>query len=253
MRTIPSMREKPLFPSPIHQHAPSCSSTASAPTRPICSPAAPAVATKIIIPFDPFRSARRRPLVVRRPARLCRSLARRRAITTARALERDLTVLRLLNAMPSLDPFLLREHLRNNKIDVAPCYFAISEGDQERMHDFRQPGIVAADHAGRRAAHRRLDQRMVTAMLSNQVDEKLEPLRLTLGPDRRRFPRRRVQLARLSLLQMVDGQILARRDGRSARDQRHPAPRRRQTPNRTPILPPPAATSSRWCATMAIM
>ena len=51
-------------------------------------------------------------------------------------LERDLTVLRLLNAVPSLDPFLVREHLRNNKIDVAPCYFAISEGDQERMHQF---------------------------------------------------------------------------------------------------------------------
>lgn len=45
-------------------------------------------------------------------------------------------VLQLLDAVPSLDPFLLREHLRNNQIDVADCYFAISEGDQERMHNF---------------------------------------------------------------------------------------------------------------------
>ena len=51
-------------------------------------------------------------------------------------LERDIIVLRLLNAIPSLDPFLLREHLRNNEIEVAPCYFAISETDQERMHHF---------------------------------------------------------------------------------------------------------------------
>ena len=42
----------------------------------------------------------------------------------------------LLNAVPSLDPFLLREHLRNNKIEVAPTYFAISEGDQTRMYEF---------------------------------------------------------------------------------------------------------------------
>ena len=48
------------------------------------------------------------------------------------ALDRDLWVLRLMNAVPSLDPFLLREHLRNNNIEVSPTYFAISEGDQER-------------------------------------------------------------------------------------------------------------------------
>ena len=51
---------------------------------------------------------------------------------------------RLLNAVPSLDPFLLREHLRNNEIDVAPCYFAISAGDQERMHRFVFRRTVAA-------------------------------------------------------------------------------------------------------------
>ena len=36
-------------------------------------------------------------------------------------LERDLSVLRLLNAVPSLDPFLLREHLRNNEIEWRPA------------------------------------------------------------------------------------------------------------------------------------
>ena len=53
--------------------------------------------------------------------------------------------------MPSLDPFLLREHLRNNDIEVAPCYFAISEGDQERMHAFvasELSRLVAAGQGG---------------------------------------------------------------------------------------------------------
>jgi hypothetical protein len=97
-------------------------------------------------------------------------------------LDRDITVLRLLNSIPSLDPFLLREHLRNNGIEVAPCYFAISDGDQERMHQFVSHELSrlvklasgGSDDDGSTG-------RMVTAMLSGQVNEKLEPLRLTLG------------------------------------------------------------------------
>src|ERR1700744_4104003 len=94
------------------------------------------------------------------------------------ALQRDLWVLKLLDTVPSLDPFLLREHLRNNQIEVAPCYFAISEGDQERMYRFvkqemTQLTILTGDSAA--------SNRMVSALLSNQIDEKLEPLRATLG------------------------------------------------------------------------
>jgi hypothetical protein len=94
------------------------------------------------------------------------------------ALQRDLWVLKLLDTVPSLDPFLLREHLRNNQIEVAPCYFAISEGDQERMYRFvkqemTQLVVLAGDDAA--------SGRMVSALLSNQIDEKLEPMRATLG------------------------------------------------------------------------
>lgn len=99
-----------------------------------------------------------------------------------RKLERDITVLRLLNAIPSLDPFLLREHLRNNDVQVASCYFAISAHDQERMHQFVAAELsrlvqLASGDSGDAGS----TGRMVTAMLSSQVDEKLEPLRMTLG------------------------------------------------------------------------
>jgi hypothetical protein len=98
---------------------------------------------------------------------------------TQEKLDRDLAVLRLLNAVPSLDPFLLREHLRSNEIEVAPCYFAISQGDQDRMHRFvTQEMSKLIDLAGGNEASSR---RLVTALLSNEVGEKLEPLRLTLG------------------------------------------------------------------------
>ena len=97
-------------------------------------------------------------------------------------LERDVSVLRLLSAIPSLDPFLLREHLRNNDIEVAHCYFAISAHDQERMHQFVSGELSRlVKLANGNGDDDGSTGRMVTAMLSGQVNEKLEPLRMTLG------------------------------------------------------------------------
>jgi hypothetical protein len=136
------------------------------------------VATKIILPFDSgdLRAGGRALFVEQKGWVEALKLA---GNYTTDTLERDLTVLRLLNAVPSLDPFLLREHLRNHNITVAPCYFAISEGDQERMHTFvtQEMTKLVSLAGGNDTASRRL----VTALLSNDVSEKLEPLRLTLG------------------------------------------------------------------------
>ncbi len=140
------------------------------------------VATKIIVPFDlsDLRAGGRSIFVDQRG--FVDSL-RDTGHYNNETLERDLTVLRLMNSIPSLDPFLLREHLRNHEIDVAPCYFEISAGDQKRMHDYVAGELskliaLANGGAGNNDAS---TSRMVSAMLSSQVDEKLEPLRATLG------------------------------------------------------------------------
>ncbi|MBN9546741.1 MAG: hypothetical protein J0I19_14830 [Alphaproteobacteria bacterium] len=139
------------------------------------------VATKIVIPFDPsdLRAGGRSIFIDQRGFA---DGLRTAGHYSPEKLERDTFVMRLLNAIPSLDPFLLREHLRNNGIEVASCYFAISAGDQERMHEFVSQELsqlvrMANGDDGNGAS----TGRMVTAMLSSQVDEKLEPLRLTLG------------------------------------------------------------------------
>jgi hypothetical protein len=141
-------------------------------------PCPKAVATKIIIPFD-FQDLKAggRSLFV--DQRGYSDMLRSAGNYSGDALDRDLWVLRLLNAVPSLDPFLLREHLRNNNIEVSPTYFAISEGDQARMYDFvrnEMSKLVILAGGGGESGNR-----LVSAMLSNQIDEKLEPLRLTLG------------------------------------------------------------------------
>jgi hypothetical protein len=136
--------------------------------------------TKIVVPVDPsdLRAGGRTIFIDQRG--FVESL-RDAAHATDERLERDIRVLRLLNAIPSLDPFLLREHLRANEIDVAPCYFAISESDQERMHEFVSKQLSRLVMLANGGDDDGSTGRMVTAMLSGQVNEKLEPLRITLG------------------------------------------------------------------------
>ena len=49
---------------------------------------------------------------------------------------RDISLLEALDELPSLDPFLLREHLKRRDFKIANCYFAISAADTERMQRF---------------------------------------------------------------------------------------------------------------------
>jgi hypothetical protein len=96
---------------------------------------------------------------------------------------RDLTTLRLIDMLPSLDPFVLREHLRRNGMIVAPCYFALSPADLELMQRFvgDQIGrLIQAAYGDSGASNVQHVDRLVRALLSTEVDDRLEPLRQTL-------------------------------------------------------------------------
>jgi hypothetical protein len=101
--------------------------------------------------------------------------------------ERDLEIFRLIDSVPSLDPFLLREHLRMNQFDVGDAYFEISPADRKRMHEFTSKSIQSLISLATQGIHSRSQaastSKLVAALLSSEVDEKLEPLRLTLGMD----------------------------------------------------------------------
>lgn len=99
-------------------------------------------------------------------------------------LAHDEKILRLIDQLPSLDPFLMREHLRRNNIKVASCYFDISQADFDRMQAFvsneLKQLIERASGAGTSRSNSQLT-RMVSAILSADVNEKLEPLREAIG------------------------------------------------------------------------
>lgn len=98
-------------------------------------------------------------------------------------MSRDLTTLRSMDTLPSLDPFLLREHLRRHGLQVASCYFALSPADYDAMQGFvtmeigKLIALAYRDVGGLGRAHA---ARLVEALLATDVDERLEPLRDTL-------------------------------------------------------------------------
>lgn len=98
---------------------------------------------------------------------------------------RDVALLVALDELPSLDPFLLREHLKRRDFKIANCYFAISSGDVDRMQRFVSSQIsklveLAYGGVGGDGAKGHI-ARLVTLLLSGEVDKRLDPLRMTLG------------------------------------------------------------------------
>ena len=98
---------------------------------------------------------------------------------------RDREVLELLDPLPSLDPFLLREHLKRNGFSPAQPYFGLSEGDIQRMYDFVRKQVMAlvnmsASGAGGGDATSPHAKRLVDKLLSNSMEDSFEPLKQTL-------------------------------------------------------------------------
>ncbi len=95
---------------------------------------------------------------------------------------RDRQVLELIDELPSLDPFLVREHLKRNGIEPARGYFAISDADVERMHAFVRAEVTAlvslsASQSGDTA---QAASKLVEKLLSNSPDAGFEPLKEVL-------------------------------------------------------------------------
>lgn len=105
------------------------------------------------------------------------------ACADGRSPEFDIGVLRLMDRLPSLDPFLLREHLRRHGHFVASCYFAISPADLDAMQAYvasQIEALIRLAYTSPTNNSANYTVRLVQALLSTEVDERLEPLRDTL-------------------------------------------------------------------------
>jgi hypothetical protein len=97
---------------------------------------------------------------------------------------RDAKLLELLHRLPSLDPFLMRERLKQSGFEPAQCYFDLTEADAEAMISFVREeltpligmsfGNVDAQMSGRVA-------KLAQKLMRNTGDRDLEPLRMGLS------------------------------------------------------------------------
>jgi len=146
-------------------------------------------ATKVILPLDPgdLRVGARSFFVNQIGYR---SLLEEIATSDLAADRHDATLLDLLDALPSLDPFLMRERLRQNDFTPARCYFDLSEADATRMFAFVRQELkpligMSFDDLEVRVFER--TDKLAQKILANASDTDLDPLRQGLGMGRAEF------------------------------------------------------------------
>ena len=105
-------------------------------------------------------------------------------------MEEDFTLLELLSKLPLLDPFLLKETLTRCGFAPAQCYFAMSTADIERMRSFLDEQIQQLITLALGGSNNQMSlriKRMVDAILTNNTESRLDPLRVNLGLDGQQF------------------------------------------------------------------
>lgn len=137
-------------------------------------------ATKVILPFDPLDlKLGGRSIFVNQTGfdAFCRAYFNMDDILS----NADVQILRLLDQLPSLDPFLMREHLGRNGFRPGACYLKISPFDVQRMVGFANAEIerlvVTAFGDGFSGE---AGVKLAGKILADELDQELAPLRRVL-------------------------------------------------------------------------
>lgn len=107
-------------------------------------------------------------------------------------MEKDFAVLDMLNELPSLDPFLVREQLRRNNHEPAECYFPISPADAQRMQSFtnsEMAPLIRMAFGTKSGSSEAMVTKLANALLVADDVGALNPLRETLGLEGIQFTR----------------------------------------------------------------
>ena len=104
-------------------------------------------------------------------------------------LDRDLAVLRAVDKLPTLDPFLLREILHQQKIEVDRSYYRFTNADKDRMLSFVSGEIDALIRLcfGELKTNDKRTRRLSQLLLADQESTELQPLRETFRMDQAEF------------------------------------------------------------------
>lgn len=182
----PDHRNRPMFTHPllnrtiIVKHHPRAGEFEYSPER-------AAIATKVIFPFDPEDLDLGGQFIMVDEPDLIEQLERHLDYSGA-LLDRDVAVLRLLDRLPTLDPFLLYEALTANKIDVSPCYYRLSHTDKTEMLEFvskQVESLITLCFGGSGGGGQA--KRLSELLLAEGDSPELEPLRATMRMEEAEF------------------------------------------------------------------
>jgi hypothetical protein len=102
----------------------------------------------------------------------------------------DIDLLDLLDTLPSLDPFLMRERLKKAGFAPARCYFDIADADSAKMFEFVRKEItplIGMSFQGADSAIKDKAAKLAQKILADANDADLEPLRMGMGLDKASF------------------------------------------------------------------
>ena len=101
---------------------------------------------------------------------------------TSEDFRRDIQILKILDSLPTFDPFLLRERLRREGTSVAKCYFDLTEADANRMREYVQGEIQKIVRLALTGEAKLMDQSSTIThkLMTDETATSLEPLRQVL-------------------------------------------------------------------------
>ena len=145
--------------------------------------------TKVILPIDitNLRSGARSFFVGQRG---CKDLLWDLTDLSSVGGQRDLELLDVLDTLPSLDPFLMREKMKRAGFSPARHYFEITGADTARMFQFVRKEVsplIGMSYTEMDSHLSEKTAKLASIILANSVDTELEPLRRGLGMDKSTF------------------------------------------------------------------
>jgi hypothetical protein len=147
-------------------------------------------ATKIIFPFDVFDLDLGGQYLFVDQADFLSLINRHLDFDDPDQFERDVAVLRMLDKLPTLDPFLVRGILAHQSIDVGRCYYRLSELDRADMMAFvvgEMQALITLCFKGQNTSGEGPAKRLALRLLGDANSPELDLLRQALRMETSEF------------------------------------------------------------------
>lgn len=144
---------------------------------------APTTTLKIVLPFSKLELHLGGQSILFGERNFERAIKEACGSADANSITADIELISLLNSIPSFDPFLMRERLRQSGFEPARCYFDLSDADIQKMRSFVTEEIsqlVNLAFANGGGSSRELARKLADKLMTDETAKGLDALRVAL-------------------------------------------------------------------------